>query len=121
MENLFIVGRLVYGVPLLYMGLRNFWSLDELTERAQAHEIPAPKIAVIGGTTWFIIGMLAIIFNFYAIIGSFMVAIFLVVAGIKIHNFWTVTDPIVRKDEMIQLEKNIIIAGAALAIAAAGI
>lgn len=121
METLFIVGRFVYGIPLLYMGLRNFWTLEETAARAQAHNIPAPKVAVIGGTTWFIIGMLAIIVNFYAIIGSFMVAIFLVLAGVRVHNFWTVTDPQVRKDEMIQLEKNIIIAGAALAIAAAGI
>ena len=107
-EILFVAGRLIYGVPLLYMGISNFWRLDELTEKSQTKGIPVPKTAVICGMTWLIIGVLSIIFNFYVLIGGFMVAIFLVIAGVKIHDFWTVTDPKLRKDEMIQLEKNII-------------
>lgn len=119
METLFVVGRLIYGVPLLYMGIRNFWRLDELTKRSQTKGIPIPRLAVIGSTTWLIIGTLTIIFNFQVLIGGFMVAIYLVLTGVTIHNFWTITDSKIRKDEMIQLEKNIIIAGAALAVAAA--
>jgi uncharacterized membrane protein YphA (DoxX/SURF4 family) len=119
MEILFIAGRLIYGVPLLFMGIRNFWKVDKLTEDARVKGIPAPKVAVIGSTIWLIIGVLAIIFNFPVLFGGIMVAIYLVITGVKIHNFWTVMDPEVREKEMIQLEKNIIIAGAALAIAAA--
>ncbi len=121
METLFVVGRLIYGLPLLYMALRNFWTLAESAEMLQSKGVPAPRLAAVGGSTWLIIGVLAIIFNVYAVIGSFMVAIFLIVAGPIVHNFWTETDPKTRKHEMIQLEKNIIIAGAAIAIAAASV
>jgi putative oxidoreductase len=118
METLFVVGRLIYGVPLLYMGISNFWRLDKMTEDARAKGIPMPELAAICGMIWLIIGVLAIILNYFALIGGIMVAVFLVISGIKIHDYWTVTDPKIRHIEMTQFEKNIIIAGAALAIAA---
>ncbi len=118
-STLFLIGRLIYTLPLLYMALRNFGKLDELVELSREKGLPASKVAVIGSTTFLIIGLLAILFNIQVVIGSLMVASFLVVSGVKVHNFWTVTDPHARSMEQIQLEKNIIMAGAAIAIAAA--
>ena len=117
-ETLFLIGRLIYTLPLLYMALRNFSQLEELTELSRVKGLPPYKAAVAAATCWLIVGLLALIFNIQPLIGGLMVAAFLVVSGVKVHNYWTVSDPHARNMERIQLEKNIALAGTALALAA---
>ncbi len=119
MENLFTAGRLIFGMVLLYMGVRNFFLVGPLVEESTRKNIPFPKLAVIGSTIWLIVGSLFIVFNFYILIGGALVSSYLVITGLAIHNFWTAPDPEGKIKEMIQVEKNFIMAAAALAIAAA--
>ncbi len=118
MEILLLVGRLIYTLPLLYQGVTNLGQLDRLTARAREKGLPASKVTTAGAMVWLIIGTLAITFNFQSLIGGLMVAAFLVFTGFTIHNFWAVTDPATRKQDLLHFLKNLSLAGAALMIAA---
>ena len=116
-DNLFVIGRLLYILPILYMAIRNFQQLDHLTELSREKGLPPFKAVVFGATCWLIVGLLGLVFDLMPLIAGFMAASFLIVSGVKVHNYWTVTDPHERNMERIQLEKNIALAGAALALA----
>jgi len=118
-SNLFIAGRIVFCGMLLYRAVRNFFRLDELADIGGRKGFPFPKIAAPVGMIWLTLGTLAILFNFQALVGGVMVALFLTVAGLKVHDFWNEPPSRLRKLETYNLEKNLGIAGAALAIAAA--
>jgi uncharacterized membrane protein YphA (DoxX/SURF4 family) len=118
MEIVLVVARLIYALPLLYQGVTNLGQLDRLTAKAREKGLPASKVTTAGAMIWLTVGTLAIIFNFQSFIGGLMVAAFLVFTGSTIHNFWTVTDPAMRKQDQLHFLKNLSLAGAALLIAA---
>jgi uncharacterized membrane protein YphA (DoxX/SURF4 family) len=117
MEILLVVGRFMYTLPLLYQGVTNLGQLDRLTERARDKGLPASPALTAAAMVWLIIGTLAITFNFQSFIGGLMVAVFLVFTGSTIHNFWAVTDPATRKQDLLHFLKNLSLAGAALVFA----
>lgn len=118
MEILVGVGRIIYTLPLLYQGVTNLGQLDRLSARARAKGLPASKVTTAGAMIWLIIGTLAITFNIQSFTGGLMVAIFLVFTGSTIHNFWAVTEPAQRKQDLLHFLKNLSLAGAALVFAA---
>jgi len=117
-EILFIAGRFIYTLPLLYQGVTNLGQLERLTARARGKGLPASKVTTAAAMVWLIIGTLAITFNYQSFIGGLMVAVFLVFTGSTIHNFWTVADPATRKQDLLHFLKNLSLAGAALVFAA---
>lgn len=118
MEILLVAGRFIYTLPLLYQGVTNLGQLDRLTAKAQDKGLPASKAITAGAMIWLIIGTLAITFNFQGFIGGLMVAVFLVFTGSTIHNFWAVTDPETRQQDLFHFLKNLSLAGTALVFAA---
>lgn len=118
MDILLVVGRFIYTLPLLYQGVTNLGQLDRLTERARNKGLPASQVLTAAAMIWLIIGTLAITFNFKSFIGGLMVAVFLVFTGSTIHNFWVVTEPATRKQDLLHFLKNLSLAGAALVFAA---
>lgn len=117
MEILLIAGRFIYTLPLLYQGVTNLGQLERLTAKARGKGLPASKVTTAGAMIWLSIGTLAITFNVQSFIGGLMVAVFLVFTGSTIHNFWTVTDPDTRKQDLLHFLKNLSLAGAALVFA----
>ena len=118
MEILLIAGRFIYTLPLLYQGVTNLGQLERLTDRARGKGLPASKALTAAAMVWLIIGTLAITFNVQSFIGGLVVAVFLVFTGSTIHNFWAVSDPATRKQDLLHFLKNLSLAGAALVFAA---
>jgi len=63
-----------------------------------------------------LLGGLSVITGIYIDLGAVVLAVLLVVMAIKMHDFWTVTDPQAKQPEMISFFKNISMAGGALFI-----
>ena len=114
----FLVGRLVFGVLLGFMGLNHFTGLDGMSGYAAAKGIPAPRLAVIGSGLMLIAGGLAIALGVYPLVGAAAIALFFLGVTPVMHDFWTVDDPEQRQSEMTDFLKNATLFGAALVLVA---
>ncbi|QCS44484.1 DoxX family protein [Natrinema versiforme] len=114
----FLVGRLVFGVLLGFMGLNHFTGLDGMSGYAAAKGIPAPRLAVIGSGLMLILGGLAIALGVYPLVGAAAIALFFLGVTPVMHDFWTVGDSEQHQSEMTDFLKNATLFGAALVLVA---
>ncbi|WP_338049542.1 hypothetical protein [Rhodococcus jostii] len=59
-------------------------------------------------------GALSVLLGIWADLGSLLLVAFLIPTAALMHNFWSESDPQTRQMEMIQFNKDIALAGAAL-------
>ena len=82
--------------------------------------VPAPQIMLVGAIVFLIAGSLSVILGYKARIGAALLLVFLVLATYYFHDFWTVSDPQARQEQMIQFMKNLGLMGAMVLIIANG-
>ncbi len=64
-------------------------------------------------------GGILILVRWHSIVGAAALVVFLVSAAFTIHNYWTLTDPMMKAGERAQFWKNITLAAAAVLYAVA--
>ena len=114
---------MVYLVPLgrfLYSGIFlmtvfGHFSAGYVGYAAQAG-VPAPGLLVPLSGVIAILGGLSITLGYKAKIGGWLIVLFLVPVTLTMHNFWAVTDPMMRGIQMGMFWKNVSMLGAALLI-----
>ncbi len=82
--------------------------------------IPAPSLMLAGAIAFLIVGGLSVILGFKGRIGAALLFVFLVLATYFFHDFWHVTDPKAKQDQIINFMKNVSMMGAMLLIVAHG-
>lgn len=117
LEDLFVIGRVVYAAPLLFMAIGHFTGVKKLTEYVKSKNVPSPKMAVIGSGIILALGSLSILTNFYINIGGILLVLFFIPVSIMMHDFWNQSDFKTRNMEKTGFMKNLIILGAAIMFA----
>jgi putative oxidoreductase len=116
-----VIGRVMLCTIFLLSAvgnkIPNFGAVASVMEK---EAVPAPQVLLAGAIVFLIAGSLSIILGFKARIGAALLLIFLVLATYYFHDFWTVTDPQVKQDQMIQFMKNLGLMGAMVLIIANG-
>lgn len=110
----FLLGRVVYGGLLAFMGFNHFLSTDQLAGYAEMHNVPKPRFMVLLSGAVLVAGGLSIVAGIYPMLGALLVLAFMVPVSIEMHAFWTVEDQQERKQEMTNFLKNMAIAATAL-------
>jgi putative oxidoreductase len=82
--------------------------------------VPAPQVMLVGAIVFLIAGSLSVILGYRARIGAALLLVFLVLVTYYFHDFWTVSDPRVRQEQVIQFMKNLGLMGAMLLVIANG-
>lgn len=118
--ELFLLGRLLFGGVLAFMGLNHFMNADEMTGYAEFKGLPVPRISVIGSGVLLVLGGLGIVLGAFPVLAAGAVATFLIVSAVTMHDFWAQTAPEEQQTEMTNFLKNVYGAGAALAFLALG-
>ncbi|WP_425495440.1 DoxX family membrane protein [Natrinema halophilum] len=72
----FLVGRLVFGLLLGFMGLSHFTDLDGMSGSAKAKGVPDLQFAVIVSSLMLIVGGLTIALGVYPLPGAVVIALF---------------------------------------------
>lgn len=108
-----MAGRILFGGLLAYMALPHFTKLAMLAQYAAGRRVPYPKMAVLGAGAALLAGALSILFGVYPRIGVALITIFFLPVTITMHSFWKDQDPAQRIGNLINLQKNLIILGAA--------
>lgn len=114
MEILFIIGRILLGGFFVYNAISHFIKLNMLSGYAKSKGVPAAKFSVVFTGIMLLVGGLSIIFNVYAMIGIWILIVFLVLTTAMMHPFWKEKDPMARMHDQIGFMKNLAILGALL-------
>ncbi|WP_330630591.1 DoxX family protein [Halocatena halophila] len=109
-----LVARVLFGGVIAFTGIHHFQGTEEMVGYAQYKGLPAPKAGVLGSGVLLVLGGLSIVLGVFPAVGSFAVAIFLLVSALIFHDFWAVPDE-EQADEMNHFLKNVALAGGALA------
>jgi putative oxidoreductase len=83
---------------------------------AASQGVPLASIAVPFSGVLAILGGLSILIGYRARIGAWLIVLFLLAVTPTMHNFWAVSDPIMRQMQMIMFMKNLAMLGGALLI-----
>ncbi|MFB6083822.1 MAG: DoxX family protein [Halorientalis sp.] len=115
----FLLGRVLFGAILAFMGLNHFLNGEEMVGYADFKGIPAPGIAVPVSGGMLLFGGLTVILGAYPVVGAGALALFLLVATPTMHDFWA-ADEEDQQDEMINFLKNVGLLGGSLVFLALG-
>ncbi len=110
-----LAGRVLYVAIFIMGGLGHF--LEQNIGYAAQHGVPMAGLLVpLFGVIALAVG-LSILLGYQARIGAWLLVLFLVPVTAIVHNFWTVTDPMMAQIQQIMFVKNLSMLGAALLIA----
>jgi uncharacterized membrane protein YphA (DoxX/SURF4 family) len=114
-----LLGRLLFGVLLLYNGYNHFANFEATKGYAEFKEVPAASVLVVASGVMLLLGGLGIVLGVYPVLAAGAVAVFLAVTTPMIHDFWAVSDE-ERQNEFNHFLKNVGLLGAALVFLSIG-
>lgn len=118
MIYLFLLGRILLGGYFIMSGYNHFKNLPMLTGYAQSKGVPMPKEAVLLTGLMMFLGGLGVLLGIYVTISIYLLALFLLVTTLKMHQYWKVTDPMAQMGERVNFYKNSGLLGAVLMLLA---
>jgi len=118
--ELFLLGRIVFGATLAFMGLNHFTDLETMAGYAEFKGLPAPQLSVIASGAVLFLGGLGVAAGAFPVVSAGALAFFLLVSAVTMHDFWSMDDPEEKQNEMTSFLKNVYGAGAALGLLAVG-
>jgi len=83
---------------------------------AASQNVPIASVLVPASGIIATLGGLSILLGYKARLGAWLIVLFLIPVRFMMHNFWTITDPMMRQMQMAMFLKNISMLGAALLI-----
>ncbi|MFB6119524.1 MAG: DoxX family protein [Halobacteriaceae archaeon] len=116
----FLLGRLLFGGVLAFMGLNHFQQTDWLAGYAESKGVPLPKVSVLGSGAVLILGGVAIVLGVLPVVAGAALGAFLLSSAVLFHDFWNVEDPEEKQSEMTDFLKNVALTGGALSLLAVG-
>jgi len=118
MVYLFILGRILLGGYFIMSGLNHFRHLGMLTGYAQSKGVPMPRESVLLTGLMMVLGGLGIFLGIYIQLSVLLLAVFLFVTTLQMHQYWKIADQNARMGEEINFKKNLALLGAVLMLLA---
>lgn len=107
-----VLGRFFFALIFVMAGANHF--SKQSIGYAVSAGVPLPSIAVPLSGVLAIAGGLSILVGYRTKLGAWIIALFLIPVTLMMHNFWTVTDPMMAQIQMILFMKNVSMLGGAL-------
>mgnify|MGYP005668523699 FL=1 len=115
MEILLWVGKILFGGYFAMMGIMHFMEMKDMKAYTASKGIPLPGLATAVTGLMLLLGGLYIVFDFYFMLGGWLIIGFLVLASFMMHPFWK-EEGAVKMADMTNFMKNMALAGAMLVI-----
>jgi putative oxidoreductase len=107
-----LIGRILYSIIFLAAVPGHFTS--QTIGYAAAQGVPLANIAVPASGILALIGGLSIVLGYKTRWGAIALIAFLAPVTMMMHNFWTVTDPMMHQMQLAMFMKNVALIGGAL-------
>lgn len=109
-----LLGRILFSIIFILSGLNHF--SESSIQYAASQGVPFPSILVPLSGLIALLGGLSILLGYRARIGAWLLIIFLIPVTLKMHAYWTLTDPHAAMIDHIMFLKNVTMLGAAFII-----
>ena len=116
MDVVALIGRILFALLFLGSGYGHLAQSEAMAGYASSRGVPAAKLAVQASGVLIIVGGLMVLLGIWADLGALLLVLFLLPTALLMHAFWKETDPQAKQMEMIQFQKDLALAGAALLI-----
>jgi putative oxidoreductase len=117
-DEIFLIGRILFASVFLRFGIVHLGQTEGSAQYAAFKGVPRARTVVVATGVAMLFGAAAVVLGVWMDLAALGLAIYCVVSGVVMHNFWTQTEPQTRQVEMAQFYKNISIAGGALILLA---
>jgi len=107
--------RLLFVAIFLASGFHHFDA--QTIAYAASKGVPMATVTVPLSGVIALLGGISILLGFRARAGAWLLVLFLIPVTLMMHNFWTITDPMIRQMQMAMFNKNLSMLGGALLIA----
>jgi len=118
MKTATLLGRILYSVIFIAAAPGHFSS--QTIGYAASQGVPLASLAVPASGILALVGGLSIALGYKTRWGALALIAFLVPVTLMLHNFWTVTDPMMHQMQMVMFLKNLALIGGALTFAVHG-
>ena len=115
MDYLFLVSRILFGGYFVINGINHFRHLSGTAGYAASKGVPYPKLAVAFTGALLLLGGLGIVLGLYVRLAVLLLVVFLIPVTFKMHQYWKIGDPMQKMGEKINFQKNLALAGGAIA------
>lgn len=118
MEVAFLIGRIIVGLYWIQGGIAHFTQRKAMVPYAQMKGVPFAEMAVPGTGVLLLVAGLSVLTGIYPAIAVAALTLFLVPVTLKMHNFWTVEDQMMKMNDMLMFSKNMALLGYTLVLLA---
>jgi putative oxidoreductase len=113
---LVLLGRVLFAVFFIRSGIAHIRGHQGMGDYARSAHFPAPAVAGWPTGVWLLAASVSIALGICPDVGSLMIAVFVVLAGLYFHRFWTLDDAAQRQTQAGNLYRNVALLGASLAM-----
>lgn len=116
MEAIFLIARIMFVFLILGSAFGHLSQTAAMAGYAESKGVPnATLMTQISGVA-LALGGLSVLLGIWGDAGALGLAILLIITAVMMHAFWKETDPMAKQMEMVNFNKNIALAGGALAM-----
>jgi putative oxidoreductase len=113
-----LIGRILFAFLFLGSAFGHFTQSEAMAGYASSRGVPQARLAVLGSGVLMLIGALMVLLGIWLDLGALLLVLFLVPTALLMHPFWKESDAMAKQTEMVNFNKNIALAGAALLVLA---
>ena len=116
MEAIFLISRILFAFLLLGSAYGHLTQSDTMGGYASSKGLPNGKVLAQVSGVALLVGGLSILLGIFGDAGSLGIAVLLLIMAVTMHAFWKETDAQAKQMEMISFNKDVALAGGALAM-----
>jgi len=113
-EIIQFAGRLLFVLLLLGTGFGHLTQTAAMAGYAESKGVPQAKLLVQISGLALVGGAGSILLGIWGDVGALGIAVLLLIIAVEMHQFWKSADPMEKQMEMVQFQKDVALAGAAL-------
>ena len=116
MDEVFLLSRILFVYLVIGSGIGHLTATEAMAGYAQSKGLSNAKTLVQVSGVALLAGGVSVLLGIWGDIGALGLAILLLITGVLMHAFWKETDPQAKQMEMVNFNKNVALAGGALAL-----
>lgn len=116
MSIVVLIGRILFVWLFANSALGHLSKTKMLAGYAASKGVPAAWLSTFVSGILLALGSISVLLGIWADLGSLFLVAFLVPTAVLMHGFWKESDAGARQQEMVQFNKDLSLAGAALAL-----
>jgi uncharacterized membrane protein YphA (DoxX/SURF4 family) len=116
MDEIFLIARILFVYLMIGSGIGHLTQTAAMAGYAESRGVSNAKVLTQVSGVALLAGGLSVLLGIFGDIGSLGLAILMVVTAVLMHAFWKETDAQAKQMEMVAFNKDIALAGGALAL-----